>query len=148
MDLSTNRDVLLVSKEARLSLDTWQTPEFLGLAGKNGAWQRDAGGQENAGDGVVVGVLDSGIWPESRSFRGSKLTRTPKTRWKIARVGENTRMQKADGGVFEGRCQLSHSFAGKRSKAQGWKASDCSTKIIGARYYPDAFLAQVPRGQR
>jgi hypothetical protein len=148
LDLASDRSVLLISKEERLSLDTWNTPDVLGLSGRRGVWQREAGGRDNAGDGVVVGVLDSGIWPESRSFRGQRLTRAPKTRWNIARVGENTRMKKADGGVFEGRCQLSHSFAGTRTKAKGWKPSDCSTKIIGARYYPDAFLAQVPRGQR
>ena len=147
MDLASDRRVLMVSKERRLKLDTWNTPEFLGLAGAKGAWKR-AGGQDKAGDGMVVGVIDSGIWPESRSFRGDKLTRKPKTKWNISRVGQNTRMRKADGTVFHGRCQLSHSFNGQRSKAKGWKASDCSTKLIGARYYPDAFLTQVPRSDR
>ena len=79
-ELSSDRDVLLVSKDVAREADTWNTPDFLGLSGGNGVWQRQAGGRDNAGDGVVVGILDSGIWPESRSFRGSRLTARPKTR--------------------------------------------------------------------
>jgi hypothetical protein len=143
LDLSSSRDVLLVSKDVARRADTWNTPEFLGLSGSKGVWQRQAGGRENAGDGVVVGILDSGIWPESRSFSGSSLTKRPKTRWNIRRVGDNVRMDKADGGVFLGRCQLSARIAGRTVAAKRWKASDCNTKIIGARYYPDAFLDSI-----
>jgi Subtilase family/PA domain len=147
-ELSSDRDVLVLSKDVARHTDTWNTPDFLGLSGPRGAWQRQAGGPQAAGDGVVVGVIDSGIWPESKSFSGSRLTRSPKTRWKISRVGDHVRMKKSDGGVFLGRCQLSHRSAGTRARAKGWKASDCTTKLIGARYYPDAFLAAVPRPDR
>jgi hypothetical protein len=147
-ELSSDRDVLLVSRDVARRADTWNTPDFLGLAGGNGVWQRQAGGRDNAGDGVVVGILDSGIWPESRSFRGARLTKRPKTRWDISRVGDNVRMEKADGGVFLGRCQLSHRIAGRTVEAKRWKASDCNTKIIGARYYPDAFLEGTPPRDR
>jgi subtilisin family serine protease len=41
------------------------TPEFIGATE---AWG-SLGGQTHAGEGVKVGVLDSGIWPEHRSFR-------------------------------------------------------------------------------
>ena len=85
--LSSDRDVLLVSPDVARQADTWNTPSFLGLEGKNGVWAQRAGGRANAGDGVVVGVIDSGIWPESKSFSGGKLTKSPKTKWKITRVG-------------------------------------------------------------
>ncbi len=148
MALSTDRDVLMVSKDVAQHTDTWSTPDFLGLSGPRGVWRRRAGGQGHAGEGVVVGVLDSGIWPESASFRGSRLTRRPKTRWRISRVGQHVRMEKADGGVFLGRCQLNHRFAGSTRSAKKWNRNDCTTKLIGARYYPDGFLAQVPRRAR
>ena len=147
-ELSSSRDVLLVTRDVARRVDTWRSPEFLGLTGGRGVWQRQTGGSDRAGDGVVVGVLDSGIWPESRSFRGKRLTRHPRTRWDIRRVGDNVRMEKADGGVFLGRCQLSHRTGGRTVEAKRWKASDCTTKIVGARYYPDAFLDSVRRRDR
>ncbi|CAI6007559.1 unnamed protein product [Closterium sp. NIES-65] len=58
--------------------DTIDSPAFLGLAelagarnranrGSGGVW-RALGGQRRAGEGMVVGVIDSGIWPEHPSF--------------------------------------------------------------------------------
>lgn len=44
--------------------DTNVSPEFIGAPA---AWGQ-LGGQENAGEGVIVGVLDTGIWPEHPSF--------------------------------------------------------------------------------
>lgn len=45
-------------------LDTYRTPEFIGATV---AWAA-LGGQSNAGEGVVVGILDSGVWPENPAF--------------------------------------------------------------------------------
>ncbi len=146
--LAADRDVLLVQKDERRSLDTWNTPDHLKLSGPSGAWARAAGGPEGAGDGVVVGVLDSGIWPEAPSFGGQPLTTTPRTPWGVYRDGERVHMRKADGGTFRGRCQASHEQAGVSVPAVGWSADLCTTKIVGARYYPEEFLASVPAGDR
>jgi hypothetical protein len=143
LKLSNDRDVLLVQKDERQHLDTWNTPQALGLSGKAGAWKQEAGGRGKAGAGVVVGVIDSGIWPESKSFSGNKLSATPRSKWDISRDGETVSMEKADGGVFEGRCQTSHEVAGVPVPAEDWSLSDCTTKLIGARYYPEEFLEGV-----
>jgi subtilisin family serine protease len=45
-------------------VDMERTPQFIGAPS---AW-RQLGGQENAGEGIVVGVLDTGVWPEHPSF--------------------------------------------------------------------------------
>jgi uncharacterized repeat protein (TIGR01451 family) len=45
-------------------LDTDRSPDFIGAPS---IWSR-AGGQASAGEGVIVGVLDSGVWPEHPSF--------------------------------------------------------------------------------
>ncbi len=127
-ELSSDRRVALVSPDRRLKLDTWHTPTFLGLTGRHGEWAQH-GGRRDAGAGTVVGIIDSGIWPESRSFAGKKLTDTPKTRFDIRRRGAKTFMDKADGVRFEGRCQTGVEFT----------YNDCSTKLVGARYYPDIF---------
>jgi subtilisin family serine protease len=131
--LSGDRRVLLVEKSRTLKPATWRSPKFLGLTGKNGAWTTH-GGQRKAGAGVVIADLDSGIWPESKSFAGARLTKKPKTTWDISRRGTATRMEKADGGVFRGQCVI----------AKKWDRGDCNTKIIGARYYGDSFLKTVP----
>ena len=48
---------------------TTDSPHFLGLDAGGGIWSQ-LGGPANAGAGVVVGVIDSGIWPESTAFAG------------------------------------------------------------------------------
>ena len=61
-------------KDTLVHADTWNTPSFLGLTGKRGRGWTTHGGQKKAGDGVVIADLDSGIWPESKSFSGKPLT--------------------------------------------------------------------------
>lgn len=136
LELSRDRRVLLVEKSRTLRPATWRSPDVLGLTGRDGAWSRH-GGRDHAGAGVVIGDLDSGIWPESKSFAGARLTKQPTTTWDISRRGQQTRMEKVDGQVFRGRCEI----------AQGWDRRDCNTKIIGARYYADSFLQTVPAGK-
>jgi len=135
-ELSMDRRVALVSPDTAVKVDSTTSADFLGLSGKNGVWAQQ-GGVKNAGAGTVVGDLDTGIWPESASFAGSKLTSEDKTKWDIHRIGDKTFMDKADGTRFAGAC----------TTGEGWKASDCNTKLIGARYYPDAF-EQLPEADR
>jgi len=60
--------VVRVWKNELLKLDTISTPRFLGLSGAAGAWARQFGDVSHAGEGTIIGVIDSGIWPESPSF--------------------------------------------------------------------------------
>ncbi|WP_278257774.1 hypothetical protein [Nocardioides convexus] len=110
--------MLTVEKDSLVYADTWNTPDFLGLTGRKGVWKQ-VGGQTAAGDGVVVGVIDSGIWPESRSFRGSPLTAAPQGRWGLKISGSATSMRKSDGGLFRGQCQAGEEFA----------VTDCNSKV-------------------
>ncbi len=55
--------VVLVLEDQIRYPDTDSSPGFLGLAGPGGTWQSGA-----TGEGVIVGVIDSGIWPEHPSF--------------------------------------------------------------------------------
>lgn len=130
--LAADRRVLTLAPEAIVKMQTWNTPEFLGMTGKKGVW-RQHGGKKSAGDGVVVGVLDTGIWPESESFAGEELTSTSQGKWDARRVGEATFMDKRDGTRFTGACEV----------GEEWELSDCSTKIIGARYY-DSYFDSIP----
>ncbi|HZX03617.1 S8 family serine peptidase, partial [Kribbella sp.] len=88
--------------------DTVDTPRFLGLSGKGGAWQQ-AGGVDNAGDGVIIGMIDSGYVPERPSFAPMKTTKQSD-----AIVAKK----------WKGTCQ-----AGEEAPVT------CNNKVIGARYF-------------
>jgi subtilisin family serine protease len=137
-ELAANKNVLALTEDTARQLDTWNTPSFLGLSGNKGVWKKETNGRKNAGAGVVVGVIDSGIWPESKSFKGKALTSTPQGKWRIQRRNGVTHMDKADGGFFAGACEA----------GEEWGAAQCNTKLIGARYYPAAYLANVPADER
>jgi hypothetical protein len=116
--------VLSVVKDEKRQLDTATTPDFLGL--RSGLWNQ-LGGTEHAGENIVVGIIDSGLWPENRSFsdRDSK--------------GKRVYAQLPDS-IFHGRCQ----------PGEQWTAANCNRKIVGARYYnagfggPEGIRQQLP----
>ncbi len=145
--LSSNRDVLFVQKDEARALDTVASPEFLGLTnakGNKGVW-KDVGGIEEAGKGVVVGIIDSGVWPENPSFRGARLgtkvtnaVGRPYTTGTSSNGSTTVAMTKSDGGTFVGACQAGESFSG----------ANCNTKLISAKYFGAGFLASVPAEHR
>lgn len=127
-ELATDRRVLTVQKDSIVYADTWNTPGFLGLSGRKGVWKQ-VGGERKAGDGIVVGVIDSGIWPESESFRGAPLTADPQGRWSTRITGAVTSMRKSDGKLFRGLCQAGEEF----------EVSDCNSKLIASRYFVEGY---------
>jgi len=66
--------------------------------------------RSRGGAGVVIGVVDSGIWPESPLFAGAP------------GLGRQAR-------GFRGECQ----------EGAGWSRSTCNKKIVAARWYVDGF---------
>ncbi|MES3002308.1 MAG: S8 family peptidase [Pseudomonadota bacterium] len=111
--LAQTKGVLAVSKDEVRAMDTSSTPNFLGLAGSAGFWNTTGA----KGEGVIIGSVDSGIWPESLSFSD--------------RTGANGNASK-DGKLeyqqipgWNGKCTPGDQFAG----------TDCNQKLIGARYY-------------
>ncbi|MEN3158093.1 S8 family serine peptidase [Alkalimonas sp. NCh-2] len=61
--LRQHPDVVGIWLDEPMPLDTANTPEFLGLNAANG--QHTLGVK---GENVVIGIVDTGIWPESESF--------------------------------------------------------------------------------
>lgn len=124
--LTSDRKVLSVEPDRIYHPTSTPAVDFLGLTGPDGVWAK-TGGQEDAGEGAVIGVIDTGIAPENPSFAGEPLG--------IAagdapyRDGSTIRFDKGDGTQFTGACQTGEQFA----------ADDCSTKIVGARYFVDGF---------
>ena len=61
--VSAQDGVAFVLPDEKRQLDTESSPAFLGLDGPAGPWSTGVDGE-----GVIVGVIDSGIWPELASF--------------------------------------------------------------------------------
>ncbi|HYZ14267.1 MAG TPA: S8 family serine peptidase [Actinomycetota bacterium] len=70
--LAARKDVLLVLPDELQQAQTDSSPQFLGLTGSGGAHSSGVRGQ-----GVVVGVIDTGIWPEHPSFADDGSYRSP-----------------------------------------------------------------------
>nr|XP_029123491.1 subtilisin-like protease SBT3.9 [Elaeis guineensis] len=95
-------EVISIRPSRNYQLHTTRSWNFLGL---NNVHPTELLRKSNFGDGVIIGIIDTGIWPESKSFNDDGYGPTP-SRWK-------------------GICQVGEAF----------DANNCSRKIIGARYY-------------
>ncbi|KAK6940602.1 PA domain [Dillenia turbinata] len=92
-------DVIAIRPDRRLEIHTTYSYKFLGLH-LGGAWFKSRYGR-----GSIIGVLDTGIWPESPSFDDHWMPPVTK-KWR-------------------GICQEGQSF----------NSSSCNRKLIGARYF-------------
>lgn len=127
--LAAQRDVVAMAPDELLKITSVPGTEFLGLESPGGVWEQ-VGGAESAGAGIVIGVLDTGIAPENPSFAGEPLGTTAGDA--PYRDGDSIVFAKADGQTFTGICETGAQFT----------AGDCSTKLIGARYFVDGFGAE------
>jgi len=142
----------IVPDEAR-KLDTSFTPTFLGLDQPGGAWSRfDANGRALKGENVIIGIVDSGVWPENTSVSDKVDTSTGKAVPSHTPLGGNIALAYGPlpaGKPWSGICQpgaaptvaplLPAANAGLVDMA--FTAAKCNNKLIGARYYTAGVLA-------
>jgi subtilisin family serine protease len=128
--LAASRDVVAVTRDELKHITATPSTEFLGLEGEGGVWSA-VGGPEEAGEGVVVGILDTGIAPENPAFAGQPLGTTAGAQPYLSGDDVITYV-KGDGATFTGRCEAGEQFT----------VADCSTKIVGARYFLAGFGEQ------
>ena len=98
-----------------------QVAEFLGLP--EGLWAQ-LGGPDHAGEDVVIGVIDGGIFPEHPSFADQP----------IAADGSQNYIGPAYGPppvTWRGTCQ----------EGEDLPATTCNNKLIGARWFVDGYGA-------
>ncbi|GAA1912167.1 hypothetical protein GCM10009716_22550 [Streptomyces sodiiphilus] len=67
-ELAASGEVAAVVPNEELELTSYDTTDFLGLSGPDGVWQEHFGGHARAGEGVVIGIVDTGIAAEHPSF--------------------------------------------------------------------------------
>lgn len=137
--LAKDPAVLMVAPDTENAPD-YSTTDFLKLSGASGLWNTTFGGQENAGKGVVVGVIDSGYTPSNPFFAGDDvqpLNGEPQVGVPYRTADGKIAMLKSDGDTFVGECQ----------KGQGSGATfdgrECNSKVLSARYFADDFLKYV-----
>uniref|UniRef100_A0A0D6QUJ4 Subtilisin-like protease n=1 Tax=Araucaria cunninghamii TaxID=56994 RepID=A0A0D6QUJ4_ARACU len=107
--LEKQEGILSIYPETVYELHTTRSPGFLGLDVV--ASMRPEGA--NMGHDVVVGVLDTGVWPESESFSDHEMGPVP-THWK-------------------GVCEVGTAF----------NSSNCNKKLVGARFFSRGYEAAV-----
>ncbi|HYR19849.1 MAG TPA: S8 family peptidase [Myxococcales bacterium] len=117
--LAATPGVAAVEPDVAVPVDTITTPRFLGLTASGGLWSQ-LGGFESAGEDVVIGDIDTGVWPEHPSFSD--------------RTGTNPNgvPGKLDYHQIPG-------WHGKCVPGQAFNASNCNQKLIGCQFYVQGF---------
>ncbi|MCP4324886.1 MAG: S8 family serine peptidase, partial [Alteromonadales bacterium] len=103
--LEAHPDVIGVWEDKLDIINTANTPEFLGLTGPGGQHTMNVKGED-----VIIGVIDTGIWPENPSF-----------------ADDGSYSDPADLG-WQGACDTGTD-----------DAFTCNNKLIGARYFSTSF---------
>lgn len=123
--LKSNPAVANITADEEQRPDTNFTPTFLGIDKKDGTglWSKSAEGKP--GEGIVIGIVDSGIWPENKAFAD-----------RVDANGDPT---------FDPSGELVFGAApagwnGACETGEGFTTSHCNNKLIGARYFNASFL--------
>ncbi|KAL8512804.1 hypothetical protein ACS0TY_019077 [Phlomoides rotata] len=103
--LSRRKEVSNVVLDFSVRTATTHTPQFLGLP--EGAWAQE-GGFETAGEGIVIGFIDTGIDPTHPSFSDN----TPEKPYPVPQH-------------FSGICEVTRDFP----------SGSCNRKLVGARHF-------------
>lgn len=126
--LLSNSAVAAVTLDEPRQLDTNYTPGFIGLTQPGGLWAQLGGptgttNQAGAGENIIVGIIDGGIWPENPSFAD--------------RVDANGVPTLDAAGTLVYGPPPAH-WQGVCEAGEGFGPENCNNKLIGARAFRSA----------
>lgn len=102
--------VAAIYRDEMRQVDTDSTVEYLGI---DSVWSGGGGMPGTKGDGIIIGVIDTGIWPEHPSFADGGVYPPPPAKW-------------------HGVCQPPEDSS---------LVYNCTNKLIGVRYFLDGYKA-------
>ena len=120
--------VVEVHPDEQRKLETVSTSTFLGLTAPGGVWSQTFAGLAIKGEDMIIGVIDSGVWPESVSYADRVNGTTPV-------FGSGTLAYGPPPAGWSGSCQAAEGFN---------PAIHCNNKLIGAQYFNAGFTAGRP----
>ncbi|XP_015900722.3 subtilisin-like protease SBT2.2 isoform X1 [Ziziphus jujuba] len=103
--LTRRREVANIVMDYSVRTATTHTPQFLGLP--QGAWAQE-GGYEFAGEGIVIGFIDTGIDPSHPSFADA---------------------------TSDHQYPVPHHFSGICEVTPDFPSGSCNRKLVGARHF-------------
>ncbi|OIV98936.1 hypothetical protein TanjilG_07371 [Lupinus angustifolius] len=109
--LEAEEGVVNIFPDTKYQLHTTRSPTFLGLEPEHSSY--NIWSEKLADYDVIVGVLDTGIWPESESFNDTGMRPVP-SHWK-------------------GACEI----------GRGFRKDHCNKKIVGARVFYHGYEASL-----
>src|SRR4029453_13315276 len=115
--LAQQPNVVSVSPDERRFPLTDNTPIDLQLTGPNGLWAQGSNG--TVGENVIIGVIDTGIWPEHPSFSDER---------DLGHDPPNT-----DRDLVYGPPPAQ--WHGRRESGEQFSQQDCNNKPIGGRLF-------------
>ena len=125
--LVTHPGVRAITVDTPRALDTSYTPTFLGINQPGGVWSKlDSAGRAIKGEGVIVGHVDGGVWPENPSF-SDKVDATGKP--VASHLPGTVVYDPLPAGRYTGGCQV----------GPGITAANCNNKLVGAQVFNETW---------
>lgn len=122
--LRASAEVVSIWKDEVRQIETDTTPNFLGLNGRKGPWRQGLTGED-----VIIGVIDTGVWPEHPSFADVK---TPL----FGDRGPKRPYGPAPDHWAGDTCDFGNTAFNPLDEP-----FDCNNKLLGARFFVDGFTA-------
>lgn len=130
LKLRANSQVLDIQADEPRQLLTTTTTNFLGLSKPGGLWSQTVGGNLNKGEDIVIGIIDSGIWPENAAF-ADRIDGTGAPTHDLS----GTQVYGPPPATWNGSCATGTGFN---------PTIHCNNKLIGAQPFNAGFKANQP----